>query len=265
MTALVTAFVLGPVVTSVRLGTYASSWETWAYPWRLVLMVPFGAQLPGVFDDNLYAGAVNGSLWSLPLEVLAYAAVAVLGMTGVLARRWVVSALALASLLWAAWWEPVMSEAVGSAYVLSAFAVGAAAYSWRARIVLSTPVATAALIVCVLTGYGPAPLRVVTWTLAAVYLSYWFAYAVPRTARMPDPVRGHVVRPLHLGLPGPADDRHDRRRRCGPVAGRRHRDAGRVAAGPGVVATRRATGAAPEASAHAGRTDRCRDTGVVGG
>jgi peptidoglycan/LPS O-acetylase OafA/YrhL len=36
----------------------------------------------------------------------------------------------------------------------------------------------------VVTGLGPAPLRVVTWTVAAVYLSYWFAYALPPVCRM---------------------------------------------------------------------------------
>jgi peptidoglycan/LPS O-acetylase OafA/YrhL len=184
VTAVLTAFVLGPAVTSVRLGTYLTSWETWLYPVRLVLMVPFGAQLPGVFDDNVYAGAVNGSLWSLPLEVFAYAMVAGLGVLGLLTRRWVVTSLALASLVGAAWWEPAMSEAVGSGYVLSAFAVGAAAYTWRDRIVLSTPVALLLVAVCAASGLGPASLRVVTWTVAAVYLSYWFAYGLPRIGRV---------------------------------------------------------------------------------
>lgn len=183
VTAVLTAFVLGPVVTSARPETYFSSWETWLYTPRLVLMVPFGAQLPGVFDDNVYAGAVNGSLWSLPVEVLAYGLVATLGLVGLLAHRWVVTALALASLAWAAWWVPATSEAVGSTYVISAFAVGAAAYTWRDRIVLSTPMALALLVTCAVTGLGPTPLRVVTWTVATVYISYWFAYAVPRVGQ----------------------------------------------------------------------------------
>ena len=43
----------------------------------------------------------------------------------------------VAGLAWAAVWVPLTSDAVGSAYVIAAFAVGAAAYSWRDRIVLS--------------------------------------------------------------------------------------------------------------------------------
>ncbi|KRF36531.1 acyltransferase family protein [Nocardioides sp. Soil805] len=183
LTAVLTAFVLGPLVSSRSPASYFTSWETWLYPFKLVLMVPFGAQLPGVFDDTVYAGAVNGSLWSLPVEVFAYLMVFVLGLAGLLARRWVVVAVAVASLVWAAWWASTMSEAVGSAYVLSAFAVGAAAYTYRDRVVLSTPVALALVLLCTATGFGPTPVRIVTWTVSAVYLSYWFAYAVPPFGR----------------------------------------------------------------------------------
>lgn len=42
--------------------------------------------LPGVFTANAYADGVNGSLWSLRFEILCYAAVAVLLVTGALAR-----------------------------------------------------------------------------------------------------------------------------------------------------------------------------------
>ncbi|KRF07648.1 hypothetical protein ASG88_02135 [Nocardioides sp. Soil777] len=183
VTALLTAFVLGPLVTARSLGGYFSSPETWLYPVKLILMVPFGAQLPGVFDDTVYAGAVNGSLWSLPVEVFAYLMVFVLGTAGLLASRWVVTLVAATSLVWAAWWVTTMSDAVGSAYVLAAFAVGAAAYTHRDRIVLSTPIALGTLLLCAVTALGPDPLRVVVWTVAAVYLSYWFAYALPRFAR----------------------------------------------------------------------------------
>ena len=36
---------------------------------------------------------------------------------------------------------------------------------------------------CVLSGLGPAALRVVVWTVCAVYLCYWFAYALPPLGR----------------------------------------------------------------------------------
>src|SRR6478736_9794871 len=79
-----TAFVLGPLVTAASLTTYFTSWETWVYPFRVAFLLPFGATLPGVFDDNVYAGAVNGPLWSLPVEVFAYFGLFVLGVAGLL-------------------------------------------------------------------------------------------------------------------------------------------------------------------------------------
>ena len=176
--ALVTALVLGPLVTRLSAREYFSSAETWIYPVRVTLLYTFGAPLPEVFEGNVYPG-VNGPLWSLPVEVFAYFCLFLLGVTGLLARRWLVTGLAAASLAWAAWWVPNTSDGVGSIYVLSAFAIGAAAYSWRDRIVLAWPVAITLVPVCIAAGLGPEPVRVVTWTLAAVYLSYWFAYAVP--------------------------------------------------------------------------------------
>jgi peptidoglycan/LPS O-acetylase OafA/YrhL len=180
--SVVTAFLLGPAVTTLSSKDYFSSWETWIYPVRVTLLYTFGAPLPGVFEQNLYPG-VNGPLWSLPVEVFAYFCLFLLGVTGLVARRAVVTVAAALSLAWAGWWVTVTSESVGATYVLAAFAVGAAAYSWRDRLVLSWPVALVLIPLCMLTGLGPDPLRVVTWTLAAVYLSYWFAYAVPPVGR----------------------------------------------------------------------------------
>ncbi|RYB95248.1 acyltransferase [Nocardioides oleivorans] len=182
--ALATAFVLGPLVTRVSLGTYFTSPETWIYPFRLVLLVPFGADLPGVFSDSIYGASVNGPLWSLPVEVFAYLLLFLMGVTGVLRSRAAVTALAVAGLAWAAWWVTVTSPSLGAVSVLAAFALAAATYGWRDRVVLSHPVAVAALVVCALAGLGPESLSVVVWTVGAVYLSFWFAYALPPVGRV---------------------------------------------------------------------------------
>jgi peptidoglycan/LPS O-acetylase OafA/YrhL len=177
--AVLTAFVLGPLVTTRSPASYFSSWETWIYPLRVTALVPFGAGLPGVFEHNIYAGAVNGPLWSLPVEVFAYALLATLGVLGLLRRNGLVLGVALAALAWAAVWVPLTPDSIGSAYVLAAFALGAAAYSYRERVVLAWPVALGLMGASYAAGLGPDSVRVVVWTVAAVYVSYWFAYALP--------------------------------------------------------------------------------------
>ena len=210
-----------------------------------------------MFEDNLYAGAVNGPLWSLPVEVFAYLLLFLLGLTGLLARRAIVTAVAVAGLAWAAVWVPLTSDAVGSTYVIAAFAVGAAAYTFADRIVLAWPVALLLLPVCVAAGLGPASVRVVVWTLAAVYLSYWFAYAIPPVGRVVSrfgdasygvyiwafPIQQVLVQEIPALEPWGRD-------RAG--------DADRAGAGVRVVAHRRTAVAAPQAEAQGGAGHRFR-------
>jgi len=55
--------------------------------------------LPGVFTSNPYPGSVNGSLWTLPIEVRMYFWVAVLGSLSLLWRAHVFNALFLLTCL----------------------------------------------------------------------------------------------------------------------------------------------------------------------
>ena len=92
------ALVLGPIVTTFSLADYFSDKQTWVYIGRTVFMSPVQFDLPGVFVDQPVS-AVNGSLWTLPYEVLAYAALLGLGVIGVLRRRDAVLALAVVSVV----------------------------------------------------------------------------------------------------------------------------------------------------------------------
>ena len=69
------ALLLGPIVTTLDLPTYFRSPSTLAYVlWNSGLYPKF--DLPGVFLSNPYPGAVNGSLWTLPLEFVLYLGIA---------------------------------------------------------------------------------------------------------------------------------------------------------------------------------------------
>ena len=78
--------VVGPLTTTLDLNKYFlhSGIHTYIYN---VFLFPIRYSLPGVFVNNPYPNAVNGSIWSLPVEAVAYFIVALLGVMRILSRR----------------------------------------------------------------------------------------------------------------------------------------------------------------------------------
>jgi peptidoglycan/LPS O-acetylase OafA/YrhL len=79
---LLTVLVLGPFFTKIDLALYFSDRDTLLYVPRNLRLWRLQYELPGVFDDNPYPGAINGSLWSLGYEVICYIMVAAVGRLG---------------------------------------------------------------------------------------------------------------------------------------------------------------------------------------
>ena len=75
---LFTAFLVGPIFTTLSWQAYFGTNAAWSYIPRtfLFLAVP---PLPGLFDANPYPTVNNGSLWTLRYEILMYAWLAVVG------------------------------------------------------------------------------------------------------------------------------------------------------------------------------------------
>ena len=68
----ITAFIIGPLVTDVSVAQYFGEFKDGVIMYlKNALLYPIYS-LPGVFDGNIYQGAVNGSLWTLPIEVAMY-------------------------------------------------------------------------------------------------------------------------------------------------------------------------------------------------
>jgi peptidoglycan/LPS O-acetylase OafA/YrhL len=86
-------FIIGPLFTELKLRDFFLSRETLKFA-RNALLLPASFHLPGIFEAyDLWdpRKAVNGSLWSLPLEFLMYLVVLALGMARLLKIRSVVA------------------------------------------------------------------------------------------------------------------------------------------------------------------------------
>ncbi len=64
------AFIVGPIFTSLPVRSYLTHSATREFLKNILLKVNYN--LPGVFENYTYANAVNGSLWSLPVEFSLY-------------------------------------------------------------------------------------------------------------------------------------------------------------------------------------------------
>lgn len=67
---LFSVLIVGPLFTSLDLQDYFHDSLITVYLKNIFLFITYN--LPGVFTENIYPNAVNGSLWSLPVEVFMY-------------------------------------------------------------------------------------------------------------------------------------------------------------------------------------------------
>lgn len=91
----ITAFVLAPVSVLIQHGSVSnllSSSKPYEYALSNALLYPFYVGIDGTPRDIPWPGVWNGSLWTLIFEMGCYIAVAALGLTGLLNRRWFVPA-----------------------------------------------------------------------------------------------------------------------------------------------------------------------------
>jgi len=68
---IVTVFIFGPILTKVSIHEYFNSLDHFRYIKNNIVFTT-DYSLPGVFNENIYKNAVNGSLWSLRYEVGCY-------------------------------------------------------------------------------------------------------------------------------------------------------------------------------------------------
>ena len=209
----VTSFVVGPLFTTLPLDSYLTDEQPWLYTLRSSVLVTFSGTLPGVFEGNVYPDAVNGSLWTLPVEACAYVMAAGLGLLGLLRRSGPLLAACAFVMFLASKWSPLAPEggdttAGGNLGIVlelvATFLLGSLLYSLRGRLRLSWLALAALTVLWVVTwqtawggltgivaiGYGvlvlafrtPAVLRRVTAPGDVSYGIYVYAFPVQQSA-----------------------------------------------------------------------------------
>ncbi len=183
MVLLLTVFAIGPIFTKLDIGAYFSDRETFLYMPRNLSLGALRYDLPGVFEDNPYPRAINGSLWTLFYEVACYAMVAVVGILGLTAsgRRFVgfltTYALFYAAVLLLDLRHHVLDHAtiLRNAHQLTLpFVIGMAFFQFRRRLPLRLPVLGLAIAAAILSYDKPwfHQVFVLAWSYGLFYLGF---------------------------------------------------------------------------------------------
>lgn len=169
-----------------------SSPTTWRYFVRTASGFDVVDKLPGAFPANPFPHAANGSLWTLPVELRLYVALALAGLAGLLARprAW----LAVAAVLVAAavaWPEhvPLDPNTSGTRLAGLLFLLGSLACVGQRHVPLSLPAAAAAAAIPLVDAQGLArdgPLFALLLAYAVIAVAYHPALRAGNLARAPD-------------------------------------------------------------------------------
>jgi peptidoglycan/LPS O-acetylase OafA/YrhL len=196
---LLSALLLGPLMTTLDARGYFSAPAVAFYVLHNITLLHLQYDLPGVFTSNPYGAAVNGSLWTLPIEFALYLAVG--------AAVWTLRRLRLTDLAWlpavalavgclAGWGLLLHGSAYAPALLVPYFLVGAALRIYRRRMPLHGAIAAALLLALALCVLWHSAAFTVCACLAISYTTLWIA----RHPRWIAPFDGSRLGDLSYGI-----------------------------------------------------------------
>ncbi len=181
---LLTLMILGPGVTEFLPSRYFRDFDTWAYFFRNMSLFKLQYQLPGVFENNPYGPAINGSLWTLKHEVLCYMGVLAVGIVGLLRRKIVFAVASALYLVLFLSFDSVKDYIPSPLFfdefrrISIYFVIGSALYVFRDRVPLDQRVVLGLALILVLS-YKTSAFHIV-FAVFVSYVTLVMAYAAPR-------------------------------------------------------------------------------------
>jgi peptidoglycan/LPS O-acetylase OafA/YrhL len=170
-------FILGPLMTNLGLFEYFSSPETYKYLRNSLAFEGIRWTLPGVFEMNV-RDAVNGSLWTLPVEIKCYILLGVAGGLGLLRHKHTANFILLSILLFGFSYfsdVPLLGHNPKWSRPSLYFLIGVFVYVNRSSIILDRRLALFAIIM-MLSSFGKEWFAYV-FSISFVYLIFYIAYA----------------------------------------------------------------------------------------
>ena len=167
---LIVPLLLWAAFGTLPFGRFATDPLTIKFLFRNALLIGGEYRLPGLFEHQPFAGAVNGSLWTIPLEVRCYLVLAIAGAASLLLPRWRATALYAAfAAVHLALPVDLVPALTNPRRLAFSFFMGVIAYLWRDRLRLSGPLALLAMAAALLMPAG--------WLIKVAGIQAAFGYA----------------------------------------------------------------------------------------
>lgn len=173
-------FVIGLMVTTLPKTEYLTNSDTYNYL-KVIFLFPMEWTLPGVFESSSFNQSINGSLWTLPYEIICYVFVVVTGVLGALKNKYIVLSFFLFSLYIKNYLILVIPTDFAWVYLpdffnlFPYFAAGMVIYAFRDDIILNKQYALLSLALLVISFiFGGF---VTVFTIFGSYLIVYIAYS----------------------------------------------------------------------------------------